>query len=225
MEVSEDGQKGKIKTTDENGKITISGLNVGKTYTIKELKSPNEYELNTDEIRFIATEENGELQVTLLNGTPRKIAAIQAQGDEGYKIQVEVQDVVKPSIRILKTEQGTDNIQSGVQFRLTGKNFAKGRIFVTNTEGIAILKGLSVGEEYALEETKSADGFQVMQTPVKFTITYEDGNYSLNITEGTVKSSEMIDLNNIPTASFSIENEKLPTFNLNIHKVVKGEET
>ena len=59
--IQEEGEEAKTRVTNENGKITLNDLYAEKTYTIKEVKSPSEYALNEDEVKFTTKEENGQL--------------------------------------------------------------------------------------------------------------------------------------------------------------------
>jgi len=235
--IEEGAEEGKTRVTQNNGTLTLNNLYIDKTYIIKEIKSPSDYELNTNEIKFSASEENGEIKVTLLSEekTVKSIKAIQPQENEGYKVQIEVEDEVKARLKLIKTEMKEENSETiegtaksflkGVRFKITGKNFEDGKTMTTDNNGEVTLKGLSIGEEYTLEEVKTAEGYYLNTTPIKFTISNNNGEYKLNISEGTVKTSEVTEENNIPTINLGIENEKIPTYNLQILKVIKGEET
>ena len=49
--ISEEGKEyGKTRVTNDEGKLTLEDLYIGKKYTVKEIKSPIGYELNEDEV-------------------------------------------------------------------------------------------------------------------------------------------------------------------------------
>ena len=58
-----------------------------------------------------------------------------------------------------------------------------GRIYTTNANGETTIKGLSINQEYTLEETK-AEGYYIA-SPIKFRVVNNGGSYSMEITEGS----------------------------------------
>ena len=90
----------------------------------------------------------------------------------------------------------------------------------TNVNGEAVIDGLKVGEEYTLEETK-ANGYYISKEKIKFTITNTNGTYTVNVSEGTVKSNNITIENDIPIVNISLEDEKIPTYDLEITKIKK----
>ena len=60
-----------------------------------------------------------------------------------------------------------------------------------------------------------------MASPIKFTITNNDGTYTANITEGETKATTITEEENIPVINMNIENEKIPTYDLEISKIKK----
>ncbi len=240
----EDKKEGKTKVTGEDGKLILKGLYVDRTYTIKEIKTPTDYELNEEEVQFKMTEKNGTLEIdeTETNRkTAKEINVIKPDGSEvdvvssGYKVQVKVEDEVKSSLKIIKIEKketGEQTKLNGVRFKLTGKNFENGRVSTTNTEGILNLNGLSIGADYLLEEVK-ADGYYLLE-PIRFKILNNEGVYSvkfleeggqeLNVTPSVVENVTTAVNENIPEISLTLKNEKIPTYDLEIKKVEKGGE-
>lgn len=221
--VEEGQEEAKTKVTASNGKLTLSKLYVDRTYIVKEIQSPTEYELNKEAIKFRTWEENGTLKVEVVSGNVKNIQAINAQ-EETAKVAIEVEDEVKANVKILKVQTGTNDLLKGIRFNLTGKNFENGRMVTTNANGEITVKGLTIGETYTLEEVK-AEGYYLITDPIKFTVTNNGGTYHVNITQGTVSQSSITEENSIPTANLKIANDKIPTYNLVINKVVKGETT
>ena len=221
--IIEDGQaEGKTRVTCVDGKLVLNNLYVDRTYVIKEIKSPASYELSSGEIKFKTSEENGELKATVIDGNARGIRALQPDEENGYRVQVDVEDEVKPSIKIIKTEKGSDAKLRGIRFKITGEGLPEnGKILTTNLEGEVNLSGLHIGTQYILEEVK-ANGYY-LENPIKFMISNTLGIYSVSIIDGEVKNKEVVEIDNIPTGILEIENTKIPLYNLQINKVIKGE--
>ena len=216
--ILEDGQgSSKTRGTDKDGKFTMSGLYVNKTYTVREVKSPNEYELNDEIVKFTTSENDGVLSVIINEGNARAIRAIQPTENNGYKVQLELEDELRGKLQITKFEKNTENKIPGVKYKLTGNN--KEAILTTNTDGLTSISGLKIGEEYTLEEIK-ADGYYLSENPVKFKISNTDGAYSAKVTEGTTKKSEFVE-EEWPTLKLELEDEKKPLYNLEISKIQK----
>ena len=53
-----------------DGVASFKDLYINRKYKLKEIVSPNEYELNEDEVEFRVYVENGETKIEILNGTP-----------------------------------------------------------------------------------------------------------------------------------------------------------
>ena len=217
--VYEDGnEEAKTRVTGVDGKLTLTGLYIDKTYVVKEVKSPDDYELNEEVVKFTTSESDGKLNVTKTEGTVKNIQAVQPTATEGYKVQLEVEDEVKVRLKIKKTEKGTTISVNKVSYKLTGTGMSKS--ISTNVNGEAVIDGLKVGEEYTLEETK-ANGYYISKEKIKFTITNTNGTYTVNVSEGTVKSNNITIENDIPIVNISLEDEKIPTYDLEITKIKK----
>ena len=220
--VYEDGNEdARTRVTDVDGKLILTGLYVDKTYVIKEIKCPKDYELNEEVVKFTTSESDGKLTVTKNEGTVKNIQAVQPTETEGYKVQIETEDEVKVRLKIKKTEKDTTNPAQRVSYKLTGEGLPEnGRNVTTNANGEVTVKGLKIGEEYTLEETK-AIGYYINKEKVKFIVTNNDGTYIVNVSEGTVKASNITEEDSIPTANIELEDEKIPTYNLEISKIKK----
>ena len=115
--IQELGQEAKTRVTGIDGILKLTGLYAEREYIVKEIKSPNEYELNEEIVRFTTTEENSILDVEKLEGTVKNISAIQPQDGEDYKVHLEVEDEAKAKLKIIKTEQETGNLLNGVKYK------------------------------------------------------------------------------------------------------------
>ena len=230
----EDGTetRGEAKTgvTNAQGQLTITNLYAEKTYELREIKTPDDYELNSNVIRFIGhVDDEGILTIEKTGETKQDPEVIKEDGED-YKVTVEVEDEVKASIKITKIEKETQNLVNGVRFKITGYNLPEeGIIRRTYIDGIAELNGLSVNQEYKIEEVK-ADGYYLIN-PIKFKVVNNDGNYIIEqITEegvesGTITSQNTTEEDGIPTINITLEDEKIPTYNLQLFKIQKTTES
>ena len=185
---------------------------------------PENYELNTDIIKFIGhVQKDGSLQIEKTEGTTKEDIVIEKQqnGDETKsKVIVKLEDEAKAKLRITKTEKDTTAPVRGIRFKLTGTGLPEnGKNVTTNINGEVNIKGLKIGGEYTLEETR-ATGYY-LASPIKFTITNNDGTYTANITEGETKATTITEEENIPVINMNIEDEKIPTYDLEISKIKK----
>ena len=216
-----DEETGESKTgvTNAEGKLSISNLYAEKAYIIQEIKTPDDYELNSNIIRSIGhVDEEGNLSIERTEGFIKGEMTVTKVDGEEYKVNVEVEDEVKASIKIIKKEEGTDTLLRGVRFKLTGYGLNEnGRSVTTNSNGEATLRGLSVDQEYTLEEVK-AEGYY-LASPIKFKIVNNDGNYSIEVLEGDDLEQNTIEDNGIPTINITLDNEKIPTYDLEVIKI------
>ena len=220
--IKEEGkEEGKTASTNLEGKLVIPNLYAEKIYVIQEIRTPEQYELSEETIRFIGhVSEDGTLSIEKIEGSTRGEFIVNKGENEDYKVTVEVEDEVKASLNIMKKEKTTGKELSRVRYRLTGKGFTEtGKVFITNENGQINIKGLSVGEEYTLQETQ-VEGYY-LATPIRFKIMNDNGNYVLQIIEGDVLKNSIQEIDDIPEATMEIENEKIPTYDLQIVKTKK----
>ena len=219
-EINEDGSYGNVKTgtTFNEGKISLLGLYIEKEYEIKEIKSPEEYELNENVIHFIChINENGELIVEKLSGDTRGDFQVIRDDEENQIVTVSVEDEAKVSLKIVKTERNTETRLPRVSYKITGDGLPEtGKVLKTNTNGEATITGLNVGTEYILEETK-AEGYYLNE-PISFTIVNNEGTYDVNI-NGEYKNKIITLEDEIPSVQIELEDDKIPTYNLQINKI------
>ena len=222
-----DEETGESKTgvTDAEGKLAISNLYAEKAYIIQEIKTPDDYELNSNIIRFIGhVDKEGNLSIERTEGFIKGDMIVTKADGEEYKVNVEVEDEVKASLKITKKEEGTETLLKGVRFKLTGYGLSEnGKSVTTNANGEAALKGLSVNQEYTLEEIK-AEGYY-LASPIKFKVVNNDGNYSIEVLEGDDLEQNTIEDNGIPTINITLDNEKIPTYDLEVIKIKRTTES
>ena len=233
-----DVETGESKTgiTNAEGKITIGNLYAEKEYEIQEIKSPDDYELNKNIIRFIGlVDENGVLTIEKKQGTTKGDMTVTKEEGENYKAQVSVEDEVKARLRIIKKEQGTDKVIPGVKFEI-GEHYSapksvvtaptnnESKTITTDKNGEIIITGLTVGKEYFLAEIK-AEGYYV-DAGLNFMVLNNDGKYEFELyNDWNVTNQELTEENGIPTINLTIENEKIPTYDLQIVKIKKTTES
>ncbi|MBQ2937559.1 MAG: MucBP domain-containing protein [Clostridia bacterium] len=220
--VVEEGQNaGKTAVTNTEGKLTIKNLYAEKIYAIKEIKTPDDYDLNEDVVKIIGhVNDSGELTVEKLEGTTREDVSVEKNEGENYKAVVKVEDEAKARLRIVKKEKGTENLIQGVRYKITGAGLPEsGLSRTTQSNGETRLSGLKVNEEYTLQEVK-ADGYY-LASPVKVKLVNDDGTYELQVIEGEVKESSVTEEDSLPIGNVTIEGEKIPTYSLEITKIKK----
>ena len=223
-EISEDGTEISSKTavTDLDGKLVIKDLYGNINYKIEEIKSPTQYTLNEGIIEIIGhIREDGSLEFEAIDNN--SIIRNEITLNEST-LTIEVEDEVKANLKLIKTEEGTDNSISKVKFKITGKGIvATGRILITDSKGEAELSGLEIGEEYTIEEL-AAEGYY-LENPIKFKVLNNNGTYEIELTEGEAKQNNIIVEDEVPVANIEIENRKIPTYNLEISKVSSVDQT
>ena len=237
-----DVETGESKTgiTNAEGKITIGNLYAEKEYEIQEIKTPDDYELSEDIIRFVGhVDENGTLTIEKKQGTTKGDMTVTKQEGENYRVQAAVEDEVKARLRIIKKEQGTDNLIPGVKFEIGEQDKStpkavytmtslseseNSKIVTTDENGEIIITGLTVGKEYFLAEIK-AEGYYV-DAGLNFMVLNNDGKYEFELYyDWNVTNQEVTEENGIPTINLTIENEKIPTYDLQIVKIKKTTES
>ncbi len=216
-------ESGKVITTNIDGIAEISGLSIGSTYTIQETKSATGYYLLEEPINFKVVNNNGEYKIEVEKNENIISSSIEVE-DFIPTTVLNITNEKVPIFKIVKTEKESGNPLSRVRYKLYGKGISeKGTTLTTNTNGEITLQTLYLNEEYILQETKAVEGYYIKPETIKFKIVNNNGNYSLEILEGrtAVKATETTDTNGIPTLILKMDNEKIPTFNLDITKVEK----
>ena len=80
-----------------------------------------------------------------------------------------------------------------------------------------------MNQEYTLEEIK-AEGYY-LASPIKFKVVNNDGNYSIEVLEGDDLEQNTIEDNGIPTINITLDNEKIPTYDLEVIKIKRTTES
>lgn len=240
--IQEDGQEtSTIKVTGAEGIAEFTGLYAERHYTLKEIKTTDDYVLNTEEIHFYTyTEMNDDgtesLYLVYDNGdgtysslsdhyesiTEETVFPPDAENQKDYRIQLKIANEVKAKLKINKVDGATNTALKNVKFTITGEG-KNGQILTTDAEGNASVSGLYLDQEYTLEEIR-ATGYYIPENTIKFTITNNNGSFELNYTDnGTTTNREIITEDEIPTISLNLQNEKISTYGLQLTKYAKDE--
>lgn len=203
----------KTATTDKDGILKFNGIYVEREYTLKEIVSPSDYILNTDEIKFKAQiNENDELIFTVLEGAFKQTPEVTKDEKGNYLVKANVEDESKYTLKINKTDEDGNPLKN-VKFTLSGKKYK------TDNNGLIVVTGLYLDKEYELQETE-ADGYYVYQETKTFKVVRKE-NKSLEIQteDEELKNANIVEEQVQADVTLNITNEKIPTYNLQILKV------
>ena len=136
-------------TSDENGIVKLTGLKIGD-YTVQEIKAPEGYNLATKPYYF----------------------TIHADASKNKFEHVLENIPIKNKVKIKKIDEATLQPLKGAKFNITGPD-GYSRVEVTNTLGEIDLGDVLYGD-YTITEIESPEGYQMLEKPVKFSVT-KDG--------------------------------------------------
>ena len=143
--------------TNGSGEITITGLASG-THKIKEIKSPDGYQLNPNEVVFEVEAGTGKIKFTSSSNS-LVTQGVEDSGD-GYATFA---DMVNPfDLKITKTNEH-GKVLKGAEFTLySDKECTKVVDTQTSDEnGVLSFKGLKVETTYYFKETKAPKGYRI----------------------------------------------------------------
>ena len=154
-----DGSKIVDGTTDVTGKVTFSGLRLGK-YFYQEISTVDGYVLDETKYDFSLTTANLNIKVTRENAP------------------------AKGSITVRKVDV-TGSPLAGVELLLEtsagGKTWTEVSRVTTDKTGIAKWNGLKIGVQYRITEVKAPAGYALLTAPL-FTGTLDGNNRDITIT-------------------------------------------
>lgn len=143
--------------TNGSGEITITGLASG-THKIKEIKSPDGYQLNPNEVVFNVASGTG--TITFTSGTNSLIAQGTNDSGDGYAT---FGDKVNPfNLKITKTNEH-GKVLKGAEFTLYSDADCKNVVDtqISDEKGLLSFKNLDVEKTYYFEETKAPQGYRI----------------------------------------------------------------
>lgn len=144
-------------TTNDSGEITITGLASG-THKIKEIKSPDGYQLNPNEVVFNVASGTG--KITFTSETNSLVTQGTKDSGDGYAT---FGDRVNPfNLKITKTNEH-GKVLKGAEFTLYSDEKCE-RVVDTQTsdeKGLLTFKNLDVEKTYYFKETKAPQGYRI----------------------------------------------------------------
>lgn len=144
-------------TTNGSGEITITGLASG-THKIKEIKSPDGYQLNPNEVVFNVASGTG--TITFTSGTNSLVTHGTKDSGDGYAT---FGNKVNPfNLKITKTNEH-GKVLKGAEFRLYSDEKCE-KVVDTQTsdeKGLLTFKNLDVEKTYYFKETKAPQGYRI----------------------------------------------------------------
>lgn len=144
-------------TTNSSGEITITGLASG-THKIKEIKSPDGYQLNPNEVVFNVASGTG--RITFTSGTNSLVTQGTKGSGDGYAT---FGDKVNPfNLKITKTNEH-GKVLKGAEFTLYSDEKCE-KVVDTQTsdeKGLLTFKNLDVEKTYYFKETKAPQGYRI----------------------------------------------------------------
>lgn len=144
-------------TTNGSGEITITGLASG-THKIKEIKSPDGYRLNPNEVVFNVASGTG--TITFTSGTNNLVTHGTKDSGDGYAT---FGDKVNPfNLKITKTNEH-GKVLKGAEFRLYSDADCKNVVDTQTSDdkGLLTFKNLDVEKTYYFKETKAPQGYRI----------------------------------------------------------------
>lgn len=143
--------------TNGSGEITITGLASG-THKIKEIKSPDGYQLNPNEVVFNVASGTG--KITFTSGTNSLVTHGTKDSGDGYATFA---DKVNPfDLKITKTNEH-GKVLKGAEFRLYSDADCKNVVDTQTSDdkGLLTFKNLDVEKTYYFKETKAPQGYRI----------------------------------------------------------------
>lgn len=144
-------------TTNGSGEITITGLASG-THKIKEIKSPDGYQLNPNEVVFNVASGTGKIKFT--SETNSLIALGTKDSGDGYATFA---DMVNPfDLKITKTNEH-GKVLKGAEFTLYSDEGCKNVVDTQTSDdkGLLTFKNLDVEKTYYFKESKAPQGYRI----------------------------------------------------------------
>ena len=205
---------GKILVTNPQGIINLSGLTIGKEYTLEEVKAKGYY-LADKPIRFKVINNSGNYENSILQGVVKSDKLEEEDCLPILCLEVEDEKIPRYNLTIQKVEKdNSGKLLSGAKFMVLKDGQQIGE-YITQENGSFTLEDL-----YAFEESKNIEQNYVLKEvlpPVGYTklkdiefraLKNTDGTYSFEAENQAITKVEIVG-NNI-----TITLEDTPVFNL-----------
>ena len=203
----------KLITTNTDGKLITGDLHVNRIYLLKEIKATEDYILNDDEIKFKVTEDGqGNLVAEVISEDKFANTPV----IENDTLIAKVENEPKYNLVITKTDKETGVLLKNIKFKIE----ETGKLYTTNTNGQITVGNLEQNKTYTLKEVK-ADGYYLENDIVFKLVKDEQGNLKIESENANFVNAKIVNTEqeDAITVSVSIQNEKIPTYNLQILKV------
>lgn len=174
-----DGETVKTIKTEDSQPYSLKGLlTAGQTYTLSEIRAADGYKLETRPVEITMSTAG---TISVAAGTDKSLAEVTI---DGLTLNFKDQPI---TLSLQKTDVNNENKPlKGAKFELTGDLADGSKTYIIDlTEkdrlGISALLIASTGtekHEYTLTETTAPEGYQLQQTPVKFTVD-KDGKVTI----------------------------------------------
>lgn len=151
------------KTTGADGRVTFSNLVVGNTYYVKEIAPITGYVM-----------DNSIKDVTI-DATTKELSFVNTK--------------IKGQIKIIKTEEGRDDIKlKGAEFQILDVNDGVVDTIITGDDGTAISKVLPYGS-YKVKESKAPNGYNLSSKIVNVDIAEHNKVYEVSYGNNFIKGN------------------------------------
>ncbi len=195
------GDNGITVATDNEGKLTISGLSRETEYTLTEVSAKGYY-LMEEPIVFKLTNNGGNLQFNEVSGHFANTAKVTigtgiTGTDAQDKVEVELENGKIPTYSITLKKYGKDaeNTLSGAQYKIEGEGIKEnGETYTTGQDGKLTIEGLyeyiqakpKVTGEYKITEIAPPEGYSLNPMPLRFKVQRDEvEGLKITIMEGT----------------------------------------
>ena len=225
----ENGNKQFVNTV--NGTAKIEGLSLNKQYTLQEASTPGNVAKKEGTLIFKLVRNNaGEITLQTISNTLASTNPVleDLANKLTPSVKINVEDEIRYSLDLTKQNKADGSKLQGVKFKLKGKGFStNGATLVTSSSGKITASSLYVGEEYTLEEI-NAEGYYLnpeKDNTIKFKVERIGGRLQItkwqkgeDIDEVGEKTFVENTQNLNATLNIVLQNEKVPTYSLNIVK-------
>ncbi len=202
------------KTTNDNGIISLDNLRLNKVYTIEEVKANANFAVAPGKLQFTVTqsETDGKLNVEII------------EDDAGYKaytvdddneiVKIDVEDDLRYTLKLNKKDANNSENLAGVEYNVKGALIDTN--VLTDSDGNLEVSGLKVGERYTVKEV-TAKGYYLNDSFDIVVTKNNDGSLTSNI--GTIEDNTLS-----ANLAINVTDDKIPTYNLDLIKIEKGNE-